>query len=76
MKKYSKSNMTREQEDAYDEALKNFQGSRSNHFAPGTTVICGYRKATVLGHARHIMWVWWDDGGTEMITPMAIHNWE
>jgi hypothetical protein len=72
MKKISKSDMTREQEAYYDAVLSSMRKNQTTHFTPGSRITSGYRKATIIGRARHLLWIWWDEGGTEIIEPIAL----
>lgn len=76
MTKISKSDMTREQEAEYDAVLTNMKKARCMHFEPGTFIgIEDRTRGLVLGRARGILWVEWESGDTEMITPMAL-SWD
>lgn len=74
MEKYSKSKMSRAEEDAYDAALAGLHRRKTQHFQPGTTISSGYRKGLILGRARGILWIEWFDGGSSMVTPMALEH--
>lgn len=74
MKKMSKSKMTREQEQYYDSVLASMTKTTSQHFEPATFIVSGYRKGLILGRARGILWIEWDNGDTEMVTPIALEN--